>query len=196
MAWRFLSGLLLALGLAAWSGTLHAQQGAGIRYLPLDAPAGMSQAVVVDSAPLVYTRQLLPLDRNGKLVGEGSAEKQSAQVLANLQAALGADFFDTTKFPKARFVTTAFHQAADGRVVADGVLTLRGISKPVTLGVVFVQHGATATLDVTAQLKRLDFGIGTGQWADEEQGSGDPDGAWAHAESSLTLLLTEGPRIP
>lgn len=81
-------------------------------------------------------------------------------------AALGADFFDTARFPKAHFVSTAFHKAADGKVVADGVLTLRGISKPVTLAVTFTAHGTTATLDVTAQLKRLDFGIGSGQWAD------------------------------
>lgn len=80
--------------------------------------------------------------------------------------ALGADFFDTAKFPKAHFVTTAFRKAADGKVIADGTLTLRGISKPVTLTVSLTPHGNTATLDVTAQLKRLDFNIGTGEWAD------------------------------
>lgn len=80
--------------------------------------------------------------------------------------ALGADFFDAAKFPKAHFVTTAFHKAAGGKVIADGVLTLRGVSKPVVLTVSFKPNGATATLDVTAQVKRLDFGIGTGQWAD------------------------------
>ena len=61
-----------------------------VRYLPLDAPAGMSQAVVVQGLPLVYTRQLLPLDREGKLVGEGSPDKQIEQVLDNLEAVLGA----------------------------------------------------------------------------------------------------------
>ena len=48
-------------------------------------------------------------------------------------AALGAEFFDASKFPRARFVTTAFHKAADGKVIADGKLTLRGITRPVTL---------------------------------------------------------------
>lgn len=81
-------------------------------------------------------------------------------------AALGADFFTTAKFPKAHFVTTAFRKTADGTVLADGTLTLHGITKPVTLTVRFAPHGSTATLDVTAQLKRLDFNIGTGQWAD------------------------------
>lgn len=80
--------------------------------------------------------------------------------------ALGADFFDTAKFPKAHFVTTAFRKTTDGRVVADGVLTLRGVGKPVALTVRFKPDGDTATLEVTAQLKRLDFGIGSGQWAD------------------------------
>lgn len=81
-------------------------------------------------------------------------------------AALGADFFDTAKFPKAHFVTTAFRTLANGTVLADGTLTLRGITRPVVLTVRFTPHGDTAALDVTAQLKRLDFNIGTGQWAD------------------------------
>lgn len=59
-----------------------------IQYLPLDAPAGMSQAVIVPKMPLVYTRQLLPMDGEGKLIGEGSADKQVEQILANLEAVL------------------------------------------------------------------------------------------------------------
>ena len=39
-----------------------------IKYLPLDAPAGMSQAVIVERMPLVHTRQLFAFDREGKLV--------------------------------------------------------------------------------------------------------------------------------
>lgn len=80
--------------------------------------------------------------------------------------ARGADFLDVAKFPTAHFVTTAFRTAANGAVFADGTLTLRGVSKPVTLAVKFVPHGNTATLDVSTQVKRLDFGIGAGQWAD------------------------------
>lgn len=82
-------------------------------------------------------------------------------------AALGADFFDTAKYPKAHFLAVAFHQAANGAVLAQGELTLRGVTRPVVLQVDF-KPGANggATLDVTAQLHRLEFGIGAGQWAD------------------------------
>lgn len=82
------------------------------------------------------------------------------------RAALGTAFFDAAKFPNAHFVATSFRKAADGKVLADGVLTLRGVSKPVVLAVTFAQRGDTATLEVTAQLMRLDFGIGSGEWAD------------------------------
>jgi enamine deaminase RidA (YjgF/YER057c/UK114 family) len=62
--------------------------GASVEYVPLDAPAGMSQAVIVQGHPLVHTRQLLPLNREGKLVGEDSVDRQVQQVLDNLDAVL------------------------------------------------------------------------------------------------------------
>jgi polyisoprenoid-binding protein YceI len=77
----------------------------------------------------------------------------------------GSDFFNVTKFPKAHFVTTGFRQNG-AQVVADGTLTLRGVSKPVSLNVVFKPQGTGATLDVTGAVKRLDFGVGGGDYAD------------------------------
>jgi len=64
--------------------------GASIQYLPLDAPAGMSQAVIVKGQPLVHTRQLVPVDREGNMVGGDSVDKQVEQVLDNLDAVLKA----------------------------------------------------------------------------------------------------------
>lgn len=77
----------------------------------------------------------------------------------------GSDFFDVAKFPKAHFVTTAFHQNG-GSVTADGTLTLHGVTKPVSLTVDFKPNGKAATLDVKGTVKRLDFGVGGGDYAD------------------------------
>lgn len=77
----------------------------------------------------------------------------------------GTDFFDVAKYPQAHFVTTAFHQQGS-QVIADGVLTLRGVTKPVSLNVVFKPQAGGATLDVNGTVKRLDFGVGGGQYAD------------------------------
>lgn len=88
MAGAALLTLSLFGAAAAWGA--EGAAGASIRYLPLGAPAGLSQAVVVERAPLVFTRQLFPTGSDGSLVGEGSAEKQSEQLMTNLETVLGA----------------------------------------------------------------------------------------------------------
>lgn len=84
----------------------------------------------------------------------------------------GSNFFDVAKFPKAHFVTTAFHQNG-GKVTADGQLTLHGVTRPVSLDVTFKPQAGGATLDVSGTVKRLDFGIGTGDYADTSVIGGD-----------------------
>jgi polyisoprenoid-binding protein YceI len=84
----------------------------------------------------------------------------------------GSGFFDVAKFPKAHFVTTGFRQVG-GKVIADGTLTLHGISKPVSLDVTFKPQASGATLDVAGTVKRLDFGVGTGEYADTSVIGGD-----------------------
>ena len=77
-----------------------------------------------------------------------------------------ADFFDTSKTPKAHFVTESFAKNGDA-VEAKGNLTIRNKTKPVTLAVKFAESGDTATLDVDTTLKRADFDLGNGDdWAD------------------------------
>ena len=100
MARQFAIELILAAWLAGTASCPAAEKqparkpstrdaaGAHIQYLPLDAPAGMSQAVIVQGHPLVHTRQLLPLDAQGNIVGQGSIDKQIQQVLDNLEAVL------------------------------------------------------------------------------------------------------------
>ncbi|UXI69326.1 YceI family protein [Tahibacter amnicola] len=75
------------------------------------------------------------------------------------------EFFDFGKFRQSRFVTTAFREGDNG-LVADGTLTIRDKSRPTQLKVTFTPAGDGATLDVETTLKRLDFDVGTGDWAD------------------------------
>lgn len=74
-------------------------------------------------------------------------------------------FFDVAQFPAAHFVTTGFHRNGE-QVIADGTLTLRGVTRPVNLAVTFKPHAGGATLDVAGTVKRLDFGVGSGEYAD------------------------------
>lgn len=77
------------------------------------------------------------------------------------------DFFDTAKHPTARFVSTAVTPKGDSAATLTGNLTIKGITKPVTMDVTFVGAGAnpmSKKLNVgfsgTATIKRSDFGLG------------------------------------
>ncbi|ABK72435.1 YceI family protein [Mycolicibacterium smegmatis] len=75
-----------------------------------------------------------------------------------------ADYFDVEKFPVATFVSTGVTQKGDGYVV-DGDFTLKGITKPVSLNLVFdgvnpgMGHGAVAGFEASVVLNRKEFGI-------------------------------------
>ncbi|MCD7100040.1 YceI family protein [Stenotrophomonas sp. MMGLT7] len=77
----------------------------------------------------------------------------------------GADFFDVARFAQAHYSATTFRALGDGRYAADGTLELRGVSKPVTLTFTWAP-GAQPVLTGKATVKRLDFGVGGGDWAD------------------------------
>jgi len=79
----------------------------------------------------------------------------------------GSDFFDVAHFPTAHYVTRSFTKTAAG-YAAVGALTLRGVTKDTPINFQFVSTSGTAKLEGTATLKRLDFGVGQGEWKSTE----------------------------
>ncbi len=77
-----------------------------------------------------------------------------------------ADFFDVARFPTATYRGADCTPAGPGRYRAQGTLTLRGVSKPVPLTLQWRMQGAGALLTLDANVPRLTFGVGSGQWAD------------------------------
>lgn len=77
----------------------------------------------------------------------------------------GSDFFNVGKFAQARYTATKFRSLGGNQYAADGQLTLRGVSKPVTLTFTWTP-GTQPVLNGKATVKRLDFGVGGGDWTD------------------------------
>jgi len=75
------------------------------------------------------------------------------------------DWFWTSHFPRATFVARNFQAAGPGRYVAAGVLTIRGVAKPLSLPFNLVINGAAAHMTGGVPLNRLAFGVGQGEWA-------------------------------
>jgi polyisoprenoid-binding protein YceI len=83
-----------------------------------------------------------------------------------------AAFFDAETWPEARFSSSSIAALGDGRYEAAGELTIRDVTKPVTL---------PFTLEITPDpenagrlhatgggevaISRLDYGVGQGEWA-------------------------------
>ena len=82
----------------------------------------------------------------------------------------GPDLFDAERHPVARYRVARLGAAnTDGQVALDGTLTLRGVSRPLRIDAQLAVAGTgstrTATLSGTTTIRRLDFGIGQGEWA-------------------------------
>jgi polyisoprenoid-binding protein YceI len=82
----------------------------------------------------------------------------------------GPDLFDAQRHPVARYRVTRLAAAnADAEVILDGTLTLRGVSRPLRIAAQLAVTGTgsarTATLTGTTIIRRLDVGVGQGEWA-------------------------------
>ena len=114
--------------------------------------------ITFDPADLAGSRFLVTIET-------GSADTRDGDRDAILK---GPDFFAVERWPKATFEATKFAAAGPGRYSAQGKLTLRDVTRDVTLTFTFkpTADGRTATLAGGTSLRRLDFGVGQGDWRD------------------------------
>ncbi len=73
------------------------------------------------------------------------------------------DWFDVGKFGKSTFETTAISEASPGHYMANGVLTLHGVKRPISLPFTLAITKDVAKMDGAVTLNRMDFGVGKGQ---------------------------------
>lgn len=78
----------------------------------------------------------------------------------------GADFFDSARWPLARFTSTGMRTLGNGRFAVTGQFTLRDRTRDVSVTFTLDGDDGTRTLQGQLTLQRLDFDIGIGQWRD------------------------------
>ncbi len=125
-----------------------------------------------------YSTQVSRFDKTtGKIIYDKDAKTGSVDIVIDMKSVdtgtlltqhiHGEDFFDTAKYPTATFTSTKVIFQGNKPVEVDGNLTIKGITKPVTLTVSSFQAmphpmmkkdaiGANATVTV----KRSDFNAG------------------------------------
>ena len=93
-----------------------------------------------------------------------SINTQNEQRDAHLKS---ADFFDAEKHPKMTFISTSVKKISDYELQVKGNLTIRGITKEITLDVIYNGMVAgfggmeVAGFEIRGKLNRFDYGL---QW--------------------------------
>lgn len=126
-----------------------------------------------------YSLQMSRFDKtSGKVVLDCAAKTGSVDVTIDMKSVntgsaafnghiQGEDFLDTEKFPTATFKSTSMKFDGDKPVAVDGNLTIKGITKPVTLTVTSfhcMPHPMTKRdacgANATTKIKRTEFNAG------------------------------------
>src|SRR3989344_4353981 len=75
-------------------------------------------------------------------------------------------WFDTERYPQATFESTRIKDFGKDRYLITGNLTLRGLTRKVDVPVLLKAEGGVGIFVGELTLKRNDFKIGEGEWAD------------------------------
>jgi polyisoprenoid-binding protein YceI len=114
-----------------------------------------------DPTDLAHSSLLVVVDLLGARTGDGERDT----------ALQGSDFFQTTRWPTGTFASTGIRSLGNGRFEAMGKLTLRDVTRDVRVQFRFdpaAPSGSAARMIGASNLRRLEFGVGQGDWRGTE----------------------------
>ena len=104
---------------------------------------------------------------------------------ATQEGSLGAaEWLDPAGFPTARFEATEFRALGGDRYEAEGTLTIKGQTVPVTLGFTYRRDGETARVKGTTTLDRTAFDLGM---------ASDPNAQWVSRQIAVRIEVVAQP---
>ncbi len=79
---------------------------------------------------------------------------------------VGKAWFNAKAYPRAKFESTGFKALGGNKYEVSGKMSIKGRTQTVTAPFTLNQQGSNAVVDGTFTLKRADYAIGEGAWAD------------------------------
>jgi cytochrome b561/polyisoprenoid-binding protein YceI len=117
-------------------------------------------------ADILFNEAALDRSKVTVTIDMSSASTGDPQRDASLPA---PDWFDSAAHPVATFTAGRFTRTGEGRYVAHGQLSLRGVTKPLDLPFELKIEGDRAAVSARASLDRLAFGVGQGEFSATDQ---------------------------
>ena len=81
---------------------------------------------------------------------------------------LSAEWFDFASFPQARYVSKTIKADGKGGFIAEGSLTLKGVTAPVTVSFTLSEEDGMTHASGKATVTRTDFKVGSGDFANDD----------------------------
>ncbi len=147
---------------AAWSQTLapgKSSIGFAIKQMGVPVEGRFKQF----DAKLVFDPKKPEAGSVNFTIDLGSAEIGDAETTKELGK---PEWFNTAKFPAATFSSTAIKANGPGKLDVTGKLAIKGQVRDVTVPVALAQSGTDTVASGKFTLKRVEFKIGEGEWAD------------------------------
>lgn len=111
-----------------------------------------------DPAKLAASRALIEVDLNSIDTGTAEADEE-----VKTKA-----WFNIALFPTAKFQSASMRSLGGNRYEAAGKLSIKGRTRDLAAQFTVRQEGAITWFEGSFPIKRLDFGVGEGPWADTE----------------------------
>lgn len=156
------------------------------------APAAAQQKLVAAQSDISFTSKQMGVPVEGKFkkfdaqiafdpkkpetcniaftIDLGSAQIGDSETMAELAKPV---WFDSKRVPQATFQSSSVKAAGPGKFDVAGKLTIKGNARDVVVPVALAQVGGTTTATGAFVIKRLEFKIGDGDWADTSMVAND-----------------------
>jgi len=128
------------------------------KYEGAEAPGQFKQFNVdlnLDPEQLAESFLLVTVDVTSASLGSTDIDEAIAQ----------PEWFDAKTFPQAEFKSDRILHLGEANYLAEGVVSIKGVDKPVNVSFHWSEAGQNAIISGELTLSRVDFGIGSGAWA-------------------------------
>jgi len=150
-----------------------------LAMLLLAAGQSGAQGLLIDKSEIRFVSKQMGVNVEGRFrkwkaefeIDLGSIDLASDESETEIKS---SNWFDTAKFPVARFASTSFRSVGSDKYEVMGKLTMKGITREVVIPIALKKDAnGNSVAEGSFPLKRTDYKVGEGMWSDTDMVADD-----------------------